>query len=194
MDTTLFLAATCLATCLIVLIVTLLRLAVRHTQSDERVAFLSGRSDIKILGPGWVIANPFHGRLLLVSLKEQYCQPFMDEKATIKMSVSYRIANIEQAVKSGIRQGQMLVEKSKLPEKEKEKLYRSSDFIDPVMANIRSLVSVFAILTFKEVPKEHQEDVTKFAREINESCMTSLQKTFSDKGIEITHVEIMSVV
>jgi hypothetical protein len=194
MDALVFLVIYCLAVCLIVLIATLLRQAVRHTRGDERVAFLSGPSSIKILGPGWVIVNPFYGRPLLVSLKEQHCQPFMDEKATIKMSVSYRITDIEKAVDAGIRQGQMRLEMSNQPKKEKEKILQQGSFIDPVMENIRSLVLVYIFFSFKEVPQEYQEDVTKFAREINEFCMTRLQKTFSDKGIEITHVEIMSVV
>src|SRR5690242_20249204 len=112
-----------LAICLISFAIPILRLSVRHTQPHERVVYWSNPSNARILGPGWVVANPFRGRLLLVSLNEQNCQVFLDEKATTSISVSYRIADIEKAVAAGISQGQLLLSRNKLPEKEKTRHY-----------------------------------------------------------------------
>lgn len=187
MDTLTACAVAILVVCLIAFAISILRVSVRHTKPDERVVYWINPSNIKVLGPGWVVANPFRGRLLLISLNEQNCQLFLDEKATTRINISYRITDIEKAVETGISQGQMLLSTSNLPEKEKPR--QVANFIDPVMANIRSQVSVFAILIFKEVSEEHKQDISKYGREIDEFCKDRLQKRFSDRGIDIIHVE-----
>jgi hypothetical protein len=180
---------TFLAAYLIAFVVVFLRLSVRHTQKDERIVYLSNPFKIKILGPGWVMANPFRGRLLLVSLEEQNCQTFVDEKATMKIGVSYRIIDIEKAVTIGIRYALYVLENAKISEKAKEKI-RQRGF-GPVMKNIKGLVANHSIWSFKALPENYGQDVMQFKNEINEICKAQIQKALLKEGIKINHVEIM---